>query len=286
MKTSSRHHYIPKYLINGFTNDQKMVYVYDKRKREILSKPKPPKSIFFEWDRNTLNLPNDIESSILEETLYRDIDNIGSEIVQYYQNTELKDANFSDDRSTQFLFFLISLFWRIPYTDYAVSNLVKQFKIYINSIDAEGLINSDDFKKMHRSRIMSHMIREIQKEPEGLSKFVNLHQIPDNILVLGDNPLLHKERSNKFSDFAQTDFMIALSSNRIYTSTTESGIRISNYNAVAYNTAVIEQAVRYVCSEHLSVLQKSINMYEEICKMGLNYELAIRAFKDEYNYSP
>ena len=52
-KKSSRHHYIPQFLIKGFYNEKNKVFVYDIQKDEILPDTKSSKSVLFEWDRNT-----------------------------------------------------------------------------------------------------------------------------------------------------------------------------------------------------------------------------------------
>ena len=71
---SVRHHYIPKFLSSGFTNADGLLFIYDKNKDRILSTPKPPKSIFFEHERNTLEVTSESKSSFIEDFLYSDID--------------------------------------------------------------------------------------------------------------------------------------------------------------------------------------------------------------------
>ena len=53
-KRSKRHHYIPKFLIKEFTDEQGLLYIYDKIKDKFLTNKRSPKSIFFENDRNTI----------------------------------------------------------------------------------------------------------------------------------------------------------------------------------------------------------------------------------------
>ncbi len=83
-KLSSRHHYIPQFLISGFANSDGLLYLYDKHKDKILKKPRPPKSIFFENDRNTLDLSNTTKTSIIEDFLYKEIDDKTSKVIKYY----------------------------------------------------------------------------------------------------------------------------------------------------------------------------------------------------------
>jgi len=140
-KNSSRHHYIPQFLISGFTNSNGKLYIYDKIRDKIQNKPKPPKSIFFENDRNTITLPDKSESSIIEDYLFKEIDNTGSMVVKYFQNNELDKIKFTDENNAQFLYFLVCLFWRIPRNDSAVKELVKNADITISGIDSDILKN-------------------------------------------------------------------------------------------------------------------------------------------------
>lgn len=272
-KNSSRHHYIPQFLISGFVNSKGEVFIYDKQKDKIQNKPRPPKSIFFEQDRNTIVLPDKTESSILEDLLFKEIDDIGSEVVKYFKDTELERIKFTDDNIAQFLFFLICLFWRIPKTDFAVKQLVKNADIKIKGIDSEVLRNSEAFQKTQRSGIIRHTIKEIVSNQESFEKFVNIHQMAKDILVIGDNPLLYRKLSPEFSSFGREDFLMAVSSNRIFSSTKDNLGTLSMTHAIAYNTAVIHQSVRFICCGNLEVLTKSVNTYKTVCEKGLTIGL-------------
>ena len=277
-KNSSRHHYIPQFLIEGFTNADGVTYVYDKKRDKILNKPKAPKAIFFERDRNTVNLPDNKQSSILEDILFQKIDNIGSEIVKYFQNTELSKVEFNYDNSAHFLFFLVTLFWRIPLTDFATIELANQTDIQSKDISSISLKN-DDNSKLQTSGLILHTLNEMKNSSSSSKKWINLHQMSEEMLVLGDNPLLNRKTSDKFSEFGKGDFLIALTSRRIYSSTKDNLGGLPVFNAVKYNTAVINQSLRYVCCGNLDFLKKSVKTYKEFRKLGLNYNFNERTFE-------
>ncbi|WP_282015222.1 DUF4238 domain-containing protein [Marinifilum flexuosum] len=281
-KHSSRHHYIPKFLIDGFKNDNGLLYVFDKTQNKILKNSKPPKSIFYEWDRNTIDLPEDKQSSILEDVLYSKIDNIISPVVRYFQKEELEKINFTEDNTAQFLFFLITLFWRIPLTDYATKDLIDRAEIISNGINPETLRNDPVFQKLQRSGLYKHTINEMMKYGNNVKKFINIHQMGQNLLVIGDNPLLFRKTINKFSEFGETDFLIALTSNRIYSSTHKSLGQLQTINSFKYNAAVINQSKRYVCCNSLDALQKSVHIYNEFCRHGISFSLTESAFETKY----
>src|SRR4051812_37185254 len=105
---SSRHHYIPQFLINGFTNNKGLLYVYDKQADKLLSKQRPPKAIFFENDRNTVEIKATLKSSVIEDCLYAEIDNKTSKVIKYYQTEELSKIDFQIEDTAILLFFLIN----------------------------------------------------------------------------------------------------------------------------------------------------------------------------------
>jgi hypothetical protein len=279
-KNSSRHHYIPQFLIERFTNSEKVVYVYDKNRNKILNKPKAPKAIFFERDRNTINLPDDKQSSILEDLLYLNIDKSCSKIVKYFQDTELNKIDYNSVNIAQFLFFLVSLFWRIPLTDFAVTDLVENANIESKGVGSDLLKSNSDLGKIQRGGIIAHAISEIIGSSTSESRYVNIQQMSNEILVLGDNPLLFRKTSTKFSEFGKDEFLIALTSRRIYSSTFGP---LTNINALNYNAAIINQSLRYVCSSNLDCLEKSVKIYKEFCKHGLDFSWTENTFKSENN---
>ncbi|MFK7775178.1 MAG: DUF4238 domain-containing protein, partial [Saprospiraceae bacterium] len=55
-KISWRHHYLPKFYIKNFFKEEKEIWVFDKNDNQIKKRTKSPKTIFFEKDRNILEL--------------------------------------------------------------------------------------------------------------------------------------------------------------------------------------------------------------------------------------
>jgi len=53
---SKRHHYIPEYYIDGFTDNNGFLCIYDKQKNKIIRNLRPPKSIFFEENLNSISV--------------------------------------------------------------------------------------------------------------------------------------------------------------------------------------------------------------------------------------
>lgn len=109
MSNSHRHHYIPKFLIENFINNDGSLYVYDKQSDTI--RCKGPKSVFFEWDRNNRKI-NGIDSSKLED-IYSDIDNLLAPVVRKIISSDQMTA-----REQGMLILLADIIrWRVPQSD-------------------------------------------------------------------------------------------------------------------------------------------------------------------------
>ncbi|MDF1675216.1 MAG: DUF4238 domain-containing protein [Vicingaceae bacterium] len=276
-KKSSRHHYIPQFLLNAFVNSDDNLYVFDKQKDKILDNPRPPKSIFFERDRNTVEITETMESSIIEDLFYSKIDSESSKVVKYFQQENLEKVSFNIENTAQFEFFLINLFWRIPKTDFAVEDLMDRSEIKSKGIDPEILRNDPTYRKLKRTGLFKHHIDEMVKNGKNVRKSVNVHQSNGASYVIGDYPLLFRKTPRLFSEFGEVDFQIAISSKRLYSSTIES-LKTTVENSYMYNAAIIEQSTRYIACADKSDLQKNIEFYNELKSRGLNYSASEMAF--------
>jgi hypothetical protein len=264
---SSRHHYIPKVLIKGFTNSDGLLYVYDKTKNKILNNPLSPKGIFFEWGRNTLVLDEDNHSSVLEDMLYSIIDNDSAGTIKYFQDEDLNKIDFTVSNTGQLLFFLVNLFWRIPYSDFATKNIINHLKFSGGKIDHEVLRNDPAFQKIIRAGIFKNIADELIKCGKKGSSSINIHQVDNKTFhVIGDNPILFRKTPTQFTDFGDTDFLIALSSTRIYSSTSDTLEKLSPLNSLLYNVAIINQSVKYIACSNYDFLEKSVKLYESLQK--------------------
>lgn len=277
-KKNSRHHYIPKFLLKGFTNSEGKLFVFDKQKNRILNKPQPPKSIFYEVDRNTIEISDNQFSSIIEDILYSQKDSKSSEFVRYFQNEDIERVNFTEENTSMFFLFLIHLFWRIPKTDVAFKRLWKQSEILSTDIDPKLIRNDPAFKKLHRAGLFKHHVDEMMKSRNNLRKLYNIHQSPVDEYVIGDYPILFRKTPKLFSEFGKSDFIVAISSRRLYSSTIES-YRTNTETALVYNAAIINQSTRYVACSDCRQLLKSVEFYNELKRTGLNFTLTAKAFE-------
>lgn len=146
-------------------------------------------------------------------------------------------------------------------------------------INPEIIRNDPAYRKIQRASLAKHHIKEIIKYGKKGKFSVNIHQSSNDLFLVGDNPLLFRRTPILFSEFNEIDFLIAVSSNRIYSSTNQSFNVKSQENWVNYNAAIIDQSSGYVASGNEDYLKKSIEYYKELKKHQLHYSLAERAFK-------
>lgn len=278
-KKSSRHHYIPQFYLDGFKNPNGLLYIFDKNKNRILNKPRPTKSIFFERDRNTVELTETLKSSFIEDELYSKIDSQASKTIKYFQNEVLREINFDNENTSQFLFFLITMFWRIPVTDIASEELMDKSILTFSGIDPKQLKNDSTYRKIQRAFLFKHHIDEIVKNGKKGKDWINIHQSPDEVYIIGDNPLLFRKTPANFSEFNDNDFIVAVSSNRLYSSTKNKLDNFPRGNSIKYNAAIIHQSIQYVASGNKTYLENSIQYYNEIKNRRLLPDLIKSTFK-------
>ncbi|PZF74742.1 DUF4238 domain-containing protein [Taibaiella soli] len=279
-KKSSRHHYIPQFLINGFKNENGLLYIFDKNKDEILSKPRPPKSIFFENDRNTLQIDEKNTSSILEDSLYSTIDNQISKIIYELQSAPLQKIDLTDEKVSKMIFFLITLFWRIPATDFAADNIFANSKILVDGIELNHMHSDAAMNKINRAGLFKHHIDQMILNGIKGQRVYNIHEVAEDVCVIGDNPILFKNFSNKFSEFNDTDILMAVSSNRIFSSTFKPLKKFSAANLRMFNIQIIEQSSKYIACGNLEVLKNAVELYRTVVKKGAIHTLNNWAFEE------
>lgn len=121
MNQSSRHHYLPQFYIKNFVNESGVLHVYNKEQGVFNTRQMGPKSIFFEWDRNTVpigGIPNDSF-----EQLYAKLDDKISLTI----SRVLRTKAISIEDMMDIHVFSSLLKWRIPVNDKDFDEIKDQF---------------------------------------------------------------------------------------------------------------------------------------------------------------
>lgn len=273
---SWRHHYIQQFLIKGFLNERAKVFVFDKELNKIKTKEQSTKSIFFEEDKNTIFFENGKSSSIIEDLLYMNKDNSFSEIIKEFQNSKLSNENLlTTKKIAEFANYIIDLFWRIPYSDEIsnriIDNIVKKNNYEINE--------KDSFYKQYRSLLYQFTLKNPDKLKNKKNGFITkIFEIKNNLLILGDNPIIYEREPESFDDIFDLDYCIAISSNRIVMQSLTEVDFFSDSMVMDYNNLVIEQSKRFVCSGSKQILQSCIEYSKNVKELDLEKEFRENIF--------
>lgn len=110
---SWRHHYVPKFHLDGFTKDDGGLYVFDKAYNKLKPGSYSPTSHFFEPNRNTVTHPG-IDPDVVER-YYGQYD---STVARLFQRLRANPPPMIDLGMIQDLkCYLSVLFWRLPESD-------------------------------------------------------------------------------------------------------------------------------------------------------------------------
>lgn len=280
-KPSKRHHYIPKFLIKEFSNEEGLLYIYDIEKDRILEKPRSPKSIFFENERNTITINEKEKSSLIEDVFYKKLDDTSSKYIRELQSSRIVPELLSDDNLAQLKFFIINLFWRLPLTDFATKDLIKRAKINSTGVDPETLRNDKGWNKIQRMGLFKETIEQMgQSQTNRKNYYAKIVEFEDDHFIIGDYPFIFKNYLRKFTDLVDDDYCIALSSKRILSSSAKPLVEFTRLMSLNYNATIIEQSKKYVASNNLKLLQASVEFYKKLKEKHIQYFIKNEIFEE------
>lgn len=217
MTISRRHHYIPRFLIENFADEDNKVWVYNKVDGRILKSKQSSKSVFFEMDRNNFDYNGKTIDNI--ELMYSEVDNLLSKCLDKVLSTHSMNG-----RELTMLILLVTLTkWRIPASD---EQFIQQFKgipieqlgLAIRPVDRNRKFDEVELNKIKEAEIIKQMNR-LLLSVQPLIREENLDEIHKNCFIISDNefpsllgdvPLI--EKSND-SYKTLEDFIFPLSSN-------------------------------------------------------------------------
>ena len=244
MEVSSRHHYIPRFLINNFSDSDNKLWVYNKVERRILKSKQSSKSIFFEWGRNTFPVNGEPGDNI--EKMYADVDELLSKTLEKILSTQTMTG-----REQTLVIFLVSLMkWRIPKADDKFYDLVKDLPIEnlglaIRPIDKNATVDQEAMSSIQEMEIVIQMKRLLLSIQPIISE-ENLDEIHKNCFLvnydeypalLGDCPLI--EAPNPSFETLE-DFIFPIST---------------------HDTFICKRGAQKYISHHLFYIQKDLTIF-------------------------
>lgn len=276
---SSRHHYIPIFIIKGFTNSDGKVYVYNKEKDQIEKKIKAPKSIFYEFDRNSMTGPDGQAISFIENDFYSKDDSF---IAPFFKQVRTFDFNKHpfDKYSKQLLHqFLIRLFWRVPRADELSRELIKKS----NSNLKETPKHFEDFEGFGKALLTTLPLKTIDLfehlDESDFIKNAHFYDSKTPQLVLGDLPMLHNPFPMSMQDLVCGEFAFPMSSTRLFIYSSQQSNAIKSDHCYYFNACIIHQSKKYVVSADKETLELSIKIWKELHKRNGMYALRNEIFR-------
>lgn len=215
MGDSWRHHYLPKFYINGFCNDDGIITVYNKELKKF--KKRSPKYIFFEANRNTFVDALGNKGDTLEK-LYAYLESTISPHLNRAINNTTGEMAIETLRNLIFLAYLTK--WRNPQYDESFKDLKE-----ILTIDDLGLglmadgarldVELEEFFKSDLSQESKRLFLSVQPfrfKDDYKIIFKNSFIIPSSApCLLGDRPFLEADLDR---DMAFEDFIFPISQNQ------------------------------------------------------------------------
>jgi hypothetical protein len=288
---SSRHHYIPKFMLKEFTNDNGKLWVYNKKKDLIEPKAKSPKSVFFEWDRNSTFLGKN--KYVWLEELYSGLDD---SMVKTYRKIIQTSEQVQNERehinlALDIIIFVNFIRWRVPARDKIVFEIYDKHEIGELSLKTINKTTGEEIKNEELNQFLKNLdvFRKAQSsaiiwEPwynfnhvKFVSERVRLltgNQIPT---LICDNPFIERSISDNVEEISE--FFFPLSKDKMaYYLSDSSKVELDSKAAYLIELSKFEVAEKYVACENKEILNVFVSEYQS--KRGNNI-----SFTDElFNY--
>lgn len=265
---SHRHHYIPKFFITGFIAPSKNLWIFDKAIGKILYKPIYPKGIFFENDRNTIEVSGN-RVDIIESQIFHYLDNLLAKRFKIIQSAPTTDIQTKELLQCIDLM-SATIFYRLPaydtkYTSFSPQDLnsiqspsmkkliCELLELKISVTDKSKLVNC--IRPLINSYFYGGNLRM-----HGYYKFVEQSK-PH--FILSDNPILYESIPKDFLSLTNS-IIFPLNSNRVYFGLKGKANSFNNEIAVGMNLLLAIQAKRYFGSPNREFLEKIVIAYKKI----------------------
>ncbi|WP_343748178.1 DUF4238 domain-containing protein [Fluviicola sp.] len=268
---SSKHHYIPKFLIKKFADEKGKVWVYNKEKKRFDKDPKSPAGVFYELNRNTFDL-NGTTSDIIEKR-YSKIETMLSPVL-----TRVLQSQTLNGTDLTWLIYLASLMkWRVPAQDDGVRKMLRSI-----DVQALGLKIVPEDKKLTATQQQLDEINQLDIVIElkrllltvqPLTEEAVIEDLFDNSFIcnhhnqpalIGDTMLIEEAVSDKLGNF-----ILPLSCDKTLICNNGISKTVPNEYFTAWkDIAVFHMSEKLVACRNKAHLQNVIEHYKMLEQMG------------------
>jgi len=286
-KPSKKHHYLPRYYLNGFTNGEGSFFVYDKRSDKIHSTN--PSDSFFQNDLNTATLRDGRKSDFLEE-MYTESENRFWPSLNKIRNSTYDSPIDPLDRMNLY-FFLLVLHWRLP------SNIKFSETLSEKFFHGESIFDYFEIKSKKGGSVPIELIESLKAslvfkksakmiiplapffKDKDWSQKLDSWQFTytgdkESWYIVGDNPIITLGYNDHDPINCLKEFIFPVSGKLLLISgETYKGKMLPPTFAVKHNIAIIERAQRFVACQRKDFLEALVGLYKLRIQQGKKGEI-------------
>lgn len=287
----SKHHYIPEFYLNNFTDDagQFFIYLVNEKRFKKNGRPFSPSSHFFVPNGNTVESLSD--KKVFIESDYAKLDSDIAKVI-YKIKTTSNEAKFglSNEEIVHLNYFFAQLYWRNPKQDALAKELIRK-----NPLDALGLtVVDEDGNETHNPQVNDFFMNnpdifKLVKYSMPLNMFKNamasdklFHIIPfptGNLpCLLGDNPIIFRN-STDHNTYVE-DIVVPITKDLIFIRAQQFSKFLNSTTKVLIDLLQLRQASQFVCCTNKSYIDQLQDLYDskiktdEILRQMIFYDLA------------
>ena len=273
--TSWRHHYLPQFYLEGFTNDKGLFKIYDVEQDRFVKDGKwfSTESYFFEKDGNTLTV-FDEKDDFLEDKYYRDVDRKTAELFNKIKSSKT-GSNFglTDGDMPLFQYFIGTLFWRLPQNyinlNYILQNVdLTKIGFFIKHENGNIVNDTESGKEIINSPNMFKAMKFLLPTllfPQVVDCRTPLHVQQTAIgkalpALCSDNPIIFQD--SILPEIYKDDFILPLTDKLIFIRGNKLNPNCLTSVRVDIDLILLKQAKKYVsCTDELYI--RLLNKYYE-----------------------
>lgn len=272
MNISRRHHYIPQFFIKNFADSDGLVYIFNKQEFRLVTKKQSPKSVFFENDRNSVNIAGTKTDSL--EKLYAELDAYFAGDIKEILKTKI----VTPEALTSVVSLASLLKWRIPGIDERFEGIkndasLEDLSIEIRLKGTRTKAEKDAIAHLEKSDLFKETKRILLSirpflEGEKLLKIHNNSFIYTNDhfpAVLGDCPIIERFTSD-FRDIGEFVFPLNTFNTFIYKVDTKCNVTNDVLFCIHRDLAIFHYSNKYVACRNKEYLLKISELYSVYIK--------------------
>lgn len=130
--------------------------------------------------------------------------------------------------------------------------------------------NDEQYRKVIRISIPIENIKQVIRDNPRKGMFSSqLFGFEENYFLIGDFPIIFKNSPKTIDEIVHGEFLMPISSKRVYCARENSELNFSVQNAYDMNAIIIEQSEKYICSPNKEYLIKCIQYWKELKRRRL-----------------